>query len=131
MSDRNRGKVILIVEDNKHNMELAADLLEVAGFTTLQARNGENALKILADNTPHVVLLDLRLPDVHGLEIFRKIRENKKLDATKVIVFTASAMKEEEEKIRGMGFDAFISKPIDTTRFVQAIEEILHQVKKG
>lgn len=131
MSFQNQGKIILIVEDNPYNMKLAVDLLELAGFTVLKAFNGKGSLSILVKNTPHLILLDLRLPDMHGFDVFKKIKENKNLDTTKVVAITASAMKDEEEEIKEMGFDAFTIKPIDTVNFVKCIERVIHQEGKG
>jgi len=131
MSRKNQGKIILIVEDNQYNMKLAVDLLELAGFVVLKAVNGQAALNVLVDKTPHLILLDLRLPDMDGVETFKKLKENKNLEATKIVAFTASAMKYEEAEIKKMGFDAFIIKPIDTVNFVNCIETIIHQKGKG
>lgn len=131
MREQNTSKLILVVEDNQYNMKLAVDLLQLAGFAVLKAINGQSALNILKDKTPHLILLDLRMPGMDGFEVFRRIKENKNLDATKVVAFTASAMKDEEDEIKRMGFDAFALKPIDTVNFVKCIESIIQHKGKG
>lgn len=119
-----QAKLVLVVEDNERNMKLAVDLLELAGFRTLKAFDGETALEILKTERPDVVLLDLGLPGIKGEEVYAQIRANPAISSLKVVAFTASIMKHEQERMLDVGFDAFISKPLDTVMFVKEIQDI-------
>ena len=115
----------MIVEDNPLNMKLAADLLELHGFTVLKAYEGETALRLLETAQPDLILLDLHLPGMDGLEVFKKIRANAGLQRVRVVALTASVMREEEQRIRACGFTDYITKPFDTKAFVKKIQELL------
>ncbi len=117
--------MVLIIEDNPLNMTLEADLLQMAGFNVLKAACAKEALEALQGTVPDLIILDIRLPDMDGFELFAKIRQDKKLAAVKVAAVTASAMKEDEEKIKALGFDAFIAKPIDIKNFARQISGLL------
>ncbi len=118
-------KTILVVEDDPKNMKLTVDLLELNGVDVLKAVDGESALKILKDSIPDLILLDIRLPGIDGYEVYRKVRQDKRLDNVKVVALTASVLKEAQERIEELGFDACISKPIDTKEFVAKIKGML------
>jgi CheY-like chemotaxis protein len=118
------GRTILLVEDNPLNLKLATDLLQLHGFTVVQATDGRTALDAVAAAAPDLILLDIHLPDMDGYEVFRQLRARPGL-TTKIVALTASAMREEEEQIRELGFHDFIAKPIDTKRFVQKVRELL------
>ena len=124
-SKNNNKKLILVVEDNPLNMKLAADLLGLNNFDVLKACNGKSALEILKTNIPDLILLDIGLPDLDGFEVYRKIRDDERLDSIKVVALTALAMKEDEEKIKTAGFHFYLTKPIDTKNFIKKIKEIL------
>ncbi len=119
-----KGKVLL-VEDNPLNMKLAADLLEIEDFEVLRAEDGEKALSILKSDIPDIILLDIQLPGIDGLEVFKRIRADNRLDNIKVVALTAQAMKVDEERIRAAGFDEYMTKPIDVDTFVQTIKSFL------
>lgn len=123
MAERDK-KTILVVEDNPLNMKLTVDLLELNGFKILKTTDGERAIQILKEQTPDLILLDIQLPGVDGFELFRRIREDKRLNSVKVAALTALVMKEDEKKIMEMGFDAYIPKPIDTKAFIKKIKEM-------
>jgi two-component system cell cycle response regulator DivK len=125
MPDQNQGKTVLIVEDNERNMKLAVDLLELAGFRTLKAFDGETALEILKTQRPDLILLDIGLPGISGDDVYAQIRANPSLSSIKIAAVTASVMRHEKEKMIQAGFDAFISKPIDITNFVHEIKVLL------
>jgi len=125
MEQAEQRKTILIVEDNPANMKLAADLLELHGFTVLKAYEGETALRLLETERPDLILLDLHLPGMDGLEVFKKIRADAGLEGIRVVALTASAMREEEQRIRACGFTDYIAKPIDTKAFVNKIQQLL------
>lgn len=117
-------KTVLVVEDNPVNMKLASDLLALHGFHVLQAETGEDALRLMRERIPDLVLTDLHLPGMDGVEFFKRIRADASLASLKVVALTASAMREEEAHIRALGFTDYISKPIDTRRFVEKIRAL-------
>lgn len=118
-------KTVLIVEDNLLNMKLESDLLEANGLNVLKAFCGKEALDLLGSSLPDLILLDIRLPDTSGLELFKKIKQDPRLDSIKIIAVTASVTKEEEEEIKKANFDGFIAKPINIKDFVRQIKEKL------
>lgn len=118
-------KKILIVEDNELNMKLFHDLLEVHGYETLQTRDGREALQMAREHRPDLILMDIQLPEVSGLEVTKWIKEDDDLKSIPVIAITAFAMKGDEEKIRQGGCEAYIAKPISVANFLQTIEEVL------
>jgi len=122
--DKNK-KTILIVEDDPLNMRLTVDLLEINGFNTLSCGDGSSALETLKDIIPDLILLDINMPKMNGFEVHKKIREDSRLDRVKVIALSASAMKEDEERIKKAGFDDFVPKPIDTKGLVRKIRDHL------
>lgn len=116
---------VLVVEDNPLNMKLATDLLQLDGFTVLQAADGTTALELAATHQPSLVLLDIHLPGMDGIEVFRKLKAEAGGRGMKIVALTASALKEEEAHIRTLGFDQFIAKPIDTRQFIPTIRQVL------
>lgn len=125
MADDRGKKTILIIEDEPLSMKLAVDLLKLNGFNTLSCGDGNSALGILKSTAPDLILLDINLPGMSGLDVYKKIRENTALDGVKVIAISASAMKEDEEKIMSAGFDAFVSKPLDIKNFLAKVRELI------
>ena len=97
-------KRILIVEDNPTNMKLIGDLLEVSGFMVLRADNGNSALEILNSTTPDLILLDINLPRMSGLQLFKKIKENPTCRSVRIVAVTALAMETEKKQILSLGF---------------------------
>ena len=128
MTDNFQKKIILVVEDNPLNMKLSGDLLELNGFEVLKAPNGQSALEILKWNIPDLILMDIGLPDMDGFEVYKKIREDERLNSVMVVALTASVMKEDEVKIKAAGFNFYITKPIDTKNFIKTIKEIVSKV---
>ncbi len=121
------AKTVLIVEDNELNMKLFNDLLEAHGYRTLQTRNGLMALEIARENEPDLILMDIQLPEVSGLEVTKWLKEDENLSHIPVIAVTAFAMKGDEEKIRQGGCEAYISKPISVATFLQTVEGFLKE----
>jgi len=115
-------KTVLIVEDNPLNMKLESDLLEINGFFVLKATCGKDALDILGNSIPDIILVDIRLPDINGCDLFKKIKQDSRFSAVKIVAVTASVTKEEADQIKKTGFDGFIAKPIDIKDFVQQIK---------
>ncbi|MFH1664747.1 MAG: response regulator [Candidatus Omnitrophota bacterium] len=122
-------RTILVVDDDRLNMKLAADLLEMNGFSVLKAVDGETAFEVLKTNKPDLVLLDIQLPGIDGYQVLKWIRQNKELDPVKVVAFTAAVMKEDEETIMRTGFDGLIRKPIDTKDFINRIKSFIAEDK--
>ncbi|MFO1188819.1 MAG: response regulator [Alphaproteobacteria bacterium] len=118
-------KTILIVEDNDLNMKLFHDLLEAHGYRTVQTKDGMEALKLARLHRPDLILMDIQLPEVSGLEVTRWIREDADLKAIPIVAVTAFAMKGDEEKIRQGGCEAYIAKPISISKFLETIESFL------
>jgi len=119
------GKKILIVEDNELNMKLFCDLLEAHGYSTVQTRDGMTALDLARDEQPDLILMDIQLPEVSGLEVTKWLKEDEELRSIPVIAVTAFAMKGDEEKIREGGCEAYIAKPISVGHFLETVKEFV------
>ena len=119
------GKTVLIVEDNELNMKLFHDLLEAHGFGTIQTRNGLEAIELAREHRPDLILMDIQLPEVSGLEVTKWIKEDDDLRLIPVIAVTAFAMKGDEERIRQGGCEAYISKPISVARFIETVRSYI------
>ena len=115
------SKSVMIVEDNELNMKLFNDLLEANGYRTIKTRNGLEALDLARQHRPDLILMDIQLPEVSGLEVTKWIKEDDNLHAIPVIAVTAFAMKGDEERIRQGGCEAYISKPISVSKFVETV----------
>jgi two-component system cell cycle response regulator DivK len=118
-------KKVLIVEDNELNMKLFNDLLEAHGYNTLQTKDGMEALRMARQHVPDLILMDIQLPEVSGLEVIKWLKEDDNLSAIPVIAVTAFAMKGDEEKIRNGGCEAYIAKPISVSNFMRTVERFL------
>ena len=119
------AKTVLIVEDNELNMKLFHDLLEAHGYQTIQTRNGIEALDLARTHRPNLILMDIQLPEVSGLEVTKWLKEDDELRAIPVIAVTAFAMKGDEERIRQGGCEAYISKPISVAKFLETVKSYL------
>jgi len=115
---------ILIVEDNELNMKLFCDLLEAHDYETIQTKDGMSALDLARKHSPDVILMDIQLPEVSGLEVTKWLKEDDELKSIPVIAVTAFAMKGDEEKIREGGCEAYIAKPISVVQFLQTVNEV-------
>jgi two-component system cell cycle response regulator DivK len=118
-------KTILIVEDNELNMKLFNDLLQAHGYATLQTKDGREVLGIAREHGPDLILMDIQLPEVSGLEITRMLKGDDDLRHIPVIAVTAFAMKGDEEKIREGGCEGYIAKPISVANFLETVEKFL------
>ena len=125
MNDDN-GKTVLVVEDNDLNMKLFHDLLEAHGYNILQTKDGMEALRMAREHRPDLILMDIQLPEVSGLEVTKWIKEDDELKSIPVVAVTAFAMKGDEEKIREGGCEAYISKPISVANFLETVEKYLN-----
>ncbi|GAB5447358.1 response regulator [Gymnodinialimonas sp.] len=116
---------VLIVEDNELNMKLFHDLLEASGMTILETRNGIDALEVAKRERPDLIVMDIQLPEMSGLEVTEKIKSDPDLAPIPVIAVTAFAMKGDEERIRAAGCEAYLSKPISIDRFISTVKQFL------
>ena len=118
-------KKVLIVEDNDLNMKLFNDLLVAHGYGTLQSRDGIEALALARQHHPDLILMDIQLPEVSGLQVTQWIKRDNDLRMIPIIAVTAFAMKGDEEKIRDGGCEAYIAKPISVASFLRTVEQFL------
>ena len=116
---------ILVVDDVAMNVKLLADLLAVKGYATCTATSGSQALALIASEHPDLVLMDIQLPDIDGIEVLGRIRKDATLDAIPVLAVSASVMPDDQQKIISSGFDAFITKPINLKQFVETVQRFL------
>jgi two-component system cell cycle response regulator DivK len=114
-------KTVLIVEDNELNMKLFSDLLEAHGYATLKTANGIEAIEIARAHHPDLIIMDIQLPEVSGLDVTRWLKEDDDLKSIPVIAVTAFAMKGDEERIREGGCEAYLSKPISVAKFLETV----------
>jgi two-component system, cell cycle response regulator DivK len=119
------AKSVMIVEDNELNMKLFNDLLEANGYRTIKTRNGLEALDLARAHRPDLILMDIQLPEVSGLEVTKWLKEDDELHVIPVIAVTAFAMKGDEERIRQGGCEAYISKPISVAKFVETVKSYI------
>ncbi len=118
-------KTVLIVEDNDLNMKLFNDLLEAHGYATLKTADGIEALELARAHHPDLILMDIQLPEVSGLEVTKWIKEDDRLRDIPIIAVTAFAMKGDEERIRAGGCEAYLSKPISVSKFLETVRAFL------
>jgi two-component system cell cycle response regulator DivK len=123
--DNAMSKRVLIVEDNDLNMKLFHDLLEAHGYDTLQTKDGIEALQLARQHRPDLILMDIQLPEVSGLEVTKWIKEDDTLKSIPIVAVTAFAMKGDEEKIREGGCEAYIAKPISIAHFLETVKRFL------
>ena len=118
-------KTVLIVEDNELNMKLFHDLLQANGYNTVQTRNGTEALGLARQHRPDLILMDIQLPEVSGLEVTKWLKDDDELRSIPVVAVTAFAMKGDEERIRAGGCEAYIPKPISVVKFLDTMRQFL------
>lgn len=121
---------VLIVEDNELNMKLFHDLLEAHGIETVQTRDGRQAFGLAKAHRPDLIIMDIQLPEVSGLEITKMIKDDADLKKVPVIAVTAFAMKGDEQKIRDGGCEDYISKPISVARFMEIVRHYLDKAEQ-
>lgn len=122
---------ILIVEDNPQNMKLIEMTLRGKGYTLLKATDGEEALGMAMREQPDLIIMDMQLPKLNGLEVTKRLRETSAFSHTPIIALTAYAMKGDKENFISGGCDAYVSKPINTRELPEMIAEMLRQRQKG
>jgi len=121
------AKSILIVEDNKLNMKLLNDLLQAHGYQTVQSMNGRDVVNLGRSNKPDLILMDIQLPDISGLEVIKLLKADDDLKTIPIIAVTAFAMRGDEEKIIDGGCDDYIAKPISVPLFLDTVAKILEK----
>jgi two-component system cell cycle response regulator DivK len=119
------AKTVLIVEDNELNMKLFNDLLEAHGYITLGTRHGLEALDLAQKHEPDLILMDIQLPEISGLDIIRRLKADDNMKAIPIIAVTAFAMKGDEERIREAGCEAYLSKPISVGKFLETVRQFV------
>jgi len=118
-------ELILIVDDNEQNRKLARDVLEFAGFRTLEASGGVEGLSLAVEHRPDLVLMDIRMPDMNGPDVLRKLRKDERTAAIHVVALTSSTMKGDRERFLADGFDGYLEKPIRVREFPDQVRSHL------
>lgn len=116
------GEQILVIEDNAKNMKLLRDVLQATGYRTLGASTAGKALMLATEHGPALVLMDIRLPDMDGVEALRRLRMDERTASIPVLAVTAQAMKGDRERFMNAGFDGYLSKPIDIDELLTTVE---------
>ena len=116
------GSQILVVEDNERNMKLFCDVLQASGFRTLEATTGERAVELALEHRPDLVLMDIQLPGIDGVEALDRLRADDKFACAPVLALTAQAMEGDRERFLAAGFDGYLSKPVDIADFVATVK---------
>src|SRR5262245_37331285 len=122
-------KTILIVADNELNVKIFTELIYTHGYRQLQTRNGMEALALAREHRPDLILMDIQLPEVSGLEVTKWLKEDDQLRKIPVVAVTAFAMKGDEERIREGGCEAYISKPISVSTFLDTIRQFIGEAR--
>ena len=117
------GERILVVEDNEKNMKLFRDVLVATGFRTLEATTGGEAVDMASEHTPDLVLMDIQLPDIDGIEALNRLRADERLSSMPVLALTAQAMHGDRERFLAEGFDGYMSKPVDVRELIAMVRE--------
>jgi CheY-like chemotaxis protein len=121
------GELVLIVEDNDKNRKLVRDVLMFKGYEVIETETGEEGVRLAQERRPSLVLMDIRLPGIDGVEALRRLRVEETTREIPIMAMTASVMSEDRQKIMAAGFDAYQSKPINVTEFVAAVEQLLER----
>jgi two-component system cell cycle response regulator DivK len=119
------SKTVLIVEDNELNMRLFNDLLERFGYRTVKTRDGAQAVPLAREHRPDLIVMDIQLPEISGLEITAKLKSDPQLKSIPVLAVTAFAMRGDEQRIRERGCEAYLSKPISVTKFLDTVRSFI------
>ena len=122
--------VVLIIEDNDKNMKLARDVLQAKGYQTLEALTGEDGVQLAKDKRPDLVLMDIQLPGINGIEALKRLRADAATRAIPVIALTASVTPTDRSAITAAGFDGFVGKPINLKEFIDTVKRMVESGKK-
>jgi two-component system, cell cycle response regulator DivK len=113
---------VLVVEDNEKNMKLFRDVLQAAGYSTLEATTGGQAVELATEHVPDLVLMDIQLPDIDGIEALGRLRADERTASLPVLALTAQAMEGDRERFLAAGFDGYLSKPVNVADFVTTVK---------
>jgi two-component system, cell cycle response regulator DivK len=116
------SRQVLVVEDNERNMRLFCDVLQASGYRTLEATTGESAVELALEHGPDLVLMDIQLPDIDGVEALARLRADERAASLPVLALTAQAMEGDRERFLAAGFDGYLSKPVDIAEFVATVK---------
>ena len=119
------GELILVVEDNDNNRMLVRDVLQASGYRVVEAENAEDGLRMATEQKPALILMDIQLPGMNGMDALQRLRADPATRAIPVIAVTASAMTQDRRQILAAGFDGYQPKPISVKGFLQAVRETL------
>ncbi|MGQ0533548.1 MAG: response regulator [Caulobacteraceae bacterium] len=119
------AKTVLIVEDSELNMRLFNDLLEAFGYKTVKSRDGRQAIPLAREHKPDLIIMDIQLPEVSGLDLTDRLKKDETLKKIPIVAVTAFAMRGDEQKIMAAGCDAYLSKPISVTTFLETIRKFI------
>jgi two-component system, cell cycle response regulator DivK len=119
--------LVLIIEDNERNMKLVRDVLQVKGYATIEAGTAEDGIKLALEKKPDLVLMDIHLPGMNGIEALGVLRANPVTAAIPVLAVTASVMQQDRKQITEAGFDAYVGKPINLKEFLEAVRHALEK----
>ena len=119
--------VILIVEDNEKNMKLVRDVLQAKGYTTIEAVTGEEGVRIATERKPDLILMDIQLPGINGIEALRVLRANPETAAIPAVAVTASVMQQDRKHITEAGFDGYLGKPLNLKEFLETVRAMLEK----
>jgi two-component system, cell cycle response regulator DivK len=117
------GERVLIVEDNGKNMKLVRDVLRATGYSTLEATTGEEGVELALSQAPALVLMDVQLPGIDGVEALERMRQNERTASIPVLALTAQAMSGDRERFLEAGFDGYLAKPVDVRELIEAVRE--------
>lgn len=116
------GPQVLVVEDNERNMKLFCDVLQASGYRTLEATTGEDAVAVAIEHRPDLVLMDIQLPDIDGVEALDRVRTDERSASIPVVALTAQAMEGDRERFLAAGFDGYVSKPVNIVDFLATVK---------
>ena len=125
MSDPMAGEVILIVEDHEKNRKLVRDVLQFKGYRTEECDNAEEGIRLAQESRPALILMDIQLPGMNGIEALGRLRADPRTSAIPVIAVTASAMTHDRREIMAAGFDGYLPKPINVREFIETVRHML------
>ena len=117
------GERVLVVEDNEKNMKLFCDVLQATGYTTVEATTGEDAVEVAVTEEPALVLMDVQLPGIDGVEALARLRRDERTASIPVLALTAQAMSGDRERFLEAGFDGYLAKPVDIVELIQVVRE--------
>ncbi len=117
------GERVLVVEDNEKNMKLFRDVLDASGYRTLEATTGDDAIAMASEHTPDLVLMDIQLPDLDGVQALQRLRADPRTASIPIVALTAQAMQGDRERFLAAGFDGYMSKPVNVRELIGAVRK--------